>query len=374
VGDFSDFWRIFQIRYFRHLTENAEVKLLEVLSLLRGAKTADPRNIIYTSLCLATDVPQGSIVPDATKTVAEVHQDVAWYSICHSRDPLDFLGYCCRFYVKCPSSLKDQIDALSIDWTYQIISFNLASWIPQWTIEFPSPKAFPKICAGDDGTQKRLYNVWGLKEEESQYIGSKIPPFFIIGSTLLAQGFVLDYIKITKEADITSSREYGEGTILKWTPIDRNKIYTPTGETFMAAFLRTIAVDLADTVRVKRGGMAKWNDETDTLSHVDVDEINQYDRYCSMRRLVQTEKGYMALAYFTAEAGDVIFALKGGSMFYVLRPQLGRENGDEYIFIVNATYMGLWMGKQWNFSRMKALCWNGFDLSDFHSYCFIFFQ
>jgi hypothetical protein len=93
-----------------------------------------------------------------------------------------------------------------------------------------------------------------------------------------------------------------------------------------------------------------------------------------MRRLVQTEKGYMALAYFTAEAGDVIFALKGGSMFYVLRPQLGRENGDEYIFIVNATYMGLWMGKQWSFSRMKALCWNGFDLSDFHSYCFIFFQ
>jgi hypothetical protein len=78
VGDLSDFWRIFQIRYFRHLTENAEVKLLEVLSLLRGAKAADPRNIIYAGLCLAIDVPQGSIVPDATKTVAEVHQDVAW--------------------------------------------------------------------------------------------------------------------------------------------------------------------------------------------------------------------------------------------------------------------------------------------------------
>jgi len=198
VGDFSDFWRIFQIRYFRHLTENAEVKLLEVLSLLRGAKTADPRNIIYAGLCLATDVPQGSIAPDAAKTVAEVHQDVAWYSICHSRDPLDFLGYCCRFYVKWPSSLKDQIDTLSIDWTPQIISFDLASWIPQWANEFPSPKAFPKNCAGDDGIQKRLYNVWGLKAEESQYIGSKIPPFFIIGSILLAQGFVLDILKQRK--------------------------------------------------------------------------------------------------------------------------------------------------------------------------------
>jgi hypothetical protein len=109
----------------------------------------------------------------------------------------------------------------------------------------------------------------------------------------------------------------------------------------MAAFLRTIAVDLADTFRVKRGGMAKWNDGTDTLPHVDVDEINQYDRYCSMRRLVQTEKGYMALAYSRRKL-EVLFLLSSAarcSMYF--DPSLEGKMVTSTSLSVNATYKGL---------------------------------
>ena len=67
-------------------------------------------------------------------------------------------------------------------------------------------------------------------------------------------------------------------------------------------------------------------------------------RYAQNRRLAYSMKGYMALVSHQSEEGDLLYALFGGSVLYVLRPK-----GDQFIFVCECYVHGLMDGEAMQF-------------------------
>lgn len=299
--------------------------LLEVLHHFCDLEASDKRDIIYAALCLANDVPRGLIVPTPHKTLSELHQDVAVFYVERSFDPLDILGHSSR--ISPDGTLARLIPIFRV-------SFDYASWIPQWLIRIPGLEPLPKHFTMAQGTKTRIYNPWGLADITSPSAADISRQVRIVGSTLIAPGFLIDHIKSVAECPCLSNHHtQAQEFIRLWAPAptNRNAIYSPTGETNMTAFLRLIVTDLAEgNPPTKRGGLAAWDYNTETLVPGDVNdnEANRVTSRCKMRNLAMTEKGYIALVFIEGRAGDVIFALKGGSMLYLLRPM-----GYEFVFV-----------------------------------------
>jgi len=274
-------------------------------------------------------------MPGPQKTLSELHRDVAIFYVEHSLDPLDLLGESSRIF---PEGLLSHIIS-----RYQI-SFEFASWMPQWIVKITGLELFPKHFTTAQGIRIRIYNPWGLADHTSLSDGDVHRQVKILGSTLIAQAFPIDHIKSTAEVpclanDHTEAREL----IRRWAPTNRNAIYYPTGEINMTAFLRSIVMDLADGIPpTERGGLAAWDYDADKLVSGDANdnEGSHSTHRCKMRNLAMSGNGYMALVFLEARAGDVIFALRGGSMLYVLRPK-----GDEYVFIGECYVHGLMDGE-----------------------------
>jgi hypothetical protein len=314
----SNFSRVKDINNLRH--QSGGVTLLDVLRRFRDLEATDKRDIIYAALCLATDIPRGSIIPNPQKTLSELHRDVAIFYIENSLDPLDILG---------DSSRVSPSGFLSQTVPFFRTSFEFASWIPQWVIGIPGLSHLPKHFI----------------TENAAVPDNTVPQQVeILGSTLVTQGLPIDYIKNTAEKPcLSNDHERAREFICQWAPINRTEIYLPTVETMMAAFLRLIVVDLSEgDPPTERGGSAAWDHDASKLVTGDVNDIqsNRATSRCQMRTLATSESGYMALVFLEARAGDIIFALRGGSMLYVLRPK-----GDEYLFIGECYVYGFMDGE-----------------------------
>lgn len=325
---------IIRLRDIRDLRGRGDkISLLEILPHFRDLEATDMRDIIYAALCLATDVSRGLVTPKPKKTLADVHLEVANFCIKNTLDPLDLLAESSRIF---PDGLIARITVpggkLAKRASRFQISFSFGSWVPQWYLKIPGLDLLPKHFISTNRTRSRIYDPWGQGDKRPLSLGSDHDQVKVVGSMLITDGLLLDQIHSVAQLPCASNdHTAARGMIESWVPSDPNGIYHPTGETRMTAFLRSIVLDLAKgKTPVTRGGAGMWDYNSGKLVVGDEndDEATRATKFCQWRTLAATKNGYMVLVFLEAQEGDVVFALRGGSMLYVLRPQ-----GNDYIFI-----------------------------------------
>jgi Heterokaryon incompatibility protein (HET) len=299
-----------------------DIPLLDVIEEFRQLEAADPRDIVYAALCLATDITPGAIAPDYQKPLTEVYRDVAIYYLTTLDHPLDFLGHCgTRFQV--------------FD-----IPKGSASWLPQWNLKYPRaifPKSF--YC---NGSKCRSFNACGQAPKLSQWGFTGIK---VVKLTLSTLGFRVDTITEVTRPSLFVNPVDGATWIQDWQPSDPSLPYV-TGGTRMNAFLSTLVADIGRTsdgksTNSRRGGLAEWDYSQGSLAAgLDQQLLHISCRYPQMRRLAWTENLYIGLTSHQAQVGDLIYVLFGGSMLYVLRPK-----GDDFLLVGECYLHGLMDGK-----------------------------
>ena len=88
----------------------------------------------------------------------------------------------------------------------------------------------------------------------------------------------------------------------------------------------------------QRGGKARWDIVKGPSTACNFGEQIFYYALC--RRLAYSMNGYMALFSHQAKEGDLLYALFGGSVLYVLRPE-----GDRFLLVGECYVHGLMDGE-----------------------------
>lgn len=317
---------------------------LDLLQSFRHTSCLDPRDKIYAPLCLASNEVRLSIRPDyASKTVLDVYTDVVRYHLAQPHS-LDFLDYTIH-----------QEEAQAVN-TSEDDFPNPPSWVPNFSVKLevvPIPKVLflPENVDGSyPGNQEGQIPAF-------RPLGDLQSRSFIEESALHVSGVCIDFVK-----DIMPLT----GPSLEVTlPIIREKAYQWgyeigeaggqyfTGEDFGDVISRTVALDLAyDNVLrpSERGGavdfalLNKPREETSNPEYWAQTTISSaFQKAMTSRGLGFTEKHYLLLTPLASMAGDIVWALAGGQVLYVLRP-VDREM-KQYRFIGECYAHGLMDGE-----------------------------
>jgi hypothetical protein len=327
---FSRFLRIDKIRSLRR-DNPGNIELLVLLNFFRGLKATKGQDLLYSAMNMATDISFDTFKVDYRKLVSEVFEEVAIACLRNPDIGLDLLGYC---------SADSEIASTAETTGHHYAS----SWIPDWTKL--NPRAiFPKRASYSDGLGViRSYNASGHRP-----ISSSVFKFDVRNSKLLVSGFYVDVINnlsATFSSSPRTSNHLSRGqAVSKWAPINQNEPYV-AGGTAMEAFLRTIVADsqIVSSTGNKsagRGAKAHWDYAKGELAvGPEQRAIKNACIFPHCRCLATTARGYIGLVHDFAREGDVIYALYGGSMLYILRPLR-----DEFIFIGECYVHGLMDGQ-----------------------------
>ena len=178
-----------------------ERKLLNLCHMARHTRCSDPRDKIFAMRYLATDLPDGVLEADYTKSVDELYIDSAKYYI-FERKNLGAILASVR-----PSSHTS--------------SPQLPSWVPDWQTLFDTPLA---RFAGN------VYHADGNISEPAPSLNCQ---------KLLVYGRVLDRLAFRSLSDLTGDpREFQA-----YVPTDAESSYEHTIQTKSDAFLGTLIGD-----------------------------------------------------------------------------------------------------------------------------------
>jgi hypothetical protein len=311
------------------------LRLLDLLDVFRGSQASHSHDLLYAPLNLATDVTFDTIKVDYTMSFPELLKDVATAYLSRSDVGLDLFGFCTTASVSHSSEGATYDDCT-------------ASWVPQWEdVGNMEAWMFQKLVISPEGREMRLYNACDCKLPHSR------PIFRTAGWDLILQGFPVDKITILTSPASLRPEQSAVDAVRDWRPADPNAAYI-AGGTMADAFLTTLVADVSRNSNhsepTGRGGKADWDstklDPAESIPDVALEEafslqgLQKIGHYPTNRRLATTSKGYMGLVPYQAQEGDIIYALYGGSMLYVLRTR-----GEKFLLIGECYVHGLMDGE-----------------------------
>ena len=297
------------------------IPLLDVLENFRGLLATDPRDIVYAALNIANDVKEGGIQPDYGACVASVYRAVAVYHLKNSVEPLEILSYC---------GTRFQTLDFQAGW---------ASWVPSWQHRYPRSILSNRIAAGD-GSKRPAYSPYGTSRFSAELYAIRMED-----NLLLIHGFRIDRISSLSNPCVSLSIRDGVRLVNSWISKELTALY-PTGETILDAFLKTVVANMSSPQgNLQRSGKAHWDSEKGYFAAGNFEREGEHVfHYAQCRRLAYSTNGYMALVSHQAMEGDIIYALFGGSVLYVLRPK-----GDQFILVGECYVHGLMDGEAMQF-------------------------
>ena len=290
---------------------NELIPLLDVLEHLRGLKATDLRDIVNAALNIANDVKKGEIQISYQASVSDAYRAVAAYYLKDKIAPLRILSY---------SGTRFQHLEFEPGWE---------SWVPSFYQGYPR-NILDTYVTANDGSRRPCYKPFG-----SENFGAGLYAPSIDGNTLKVSGFFVDTLTALSWPCITLSIQHGIQTVDEWIPSNFSANYF-TGETMLDAFLRTVVADISmDHKNPQRGGQAYLDSVSGRLNFQEFERGAEHVfHYSQFRRLAYSVKGYMALVSHQVREGDLLYALFGGSVLYVLRPQENKNFilvGDCYV-------------------------------------------
>ena len=292
-----------------------KIPLLDILEDFQGLSATDPRDIIYAALNIASDIKEGDIRADYTISVADVYRAVAVHHLKDAVEPLRILSHC-----------EAEIENIRVSWP---------SWVPSWQGK-QSRFILRKCVTTDDGSQRPAYDPCGIA-----HFSAELYPIRIEDNVLRIHGFLIDQLSSLLFPCLSNIIRDGVQRVNEWTPEDRTALYR-TGETMLDAFLKTIVANMSDSIdKPQRGGKAPWDIERGCIPCGNFIGAGEHVfEYTEFRCLAYSTNGYMALVSYQAEEGDLLYALFGGSVLYVLRPA-----GDRFMLIGECYVHGLMDGE-----------------------------
>jgi hypothetical protein len=330
---------------------------LDSLQMFRHTSCFDPRDKVYAPLCLAPDDVRRFIQPDyGSKTVVDVYMNVVQYYLAQPGHELDFLGYALyqdgAQVVETPKTVK---------WPDGFKSA-LPSWVPNFSANI-NLAPIPKILHVPKDPQLRRF-IWDdrhdtLRNNETlvaayRPLGDTPSRSFIEGNTLYVSGVYIDSLKDISlstgpnlEAIQATAREKGS----KWAIDSRNKYFT--GESFANAAQHNCVLDLVYDEQMRpsqRGGKRDATFMKRPRAELSLAEFrlqmnmrNAHVRASISRHMGLSQRMYLLMVPITAVVGDLIWAMAGGQVFYILRPVSREKN--QYRFIGECYVHGLMDGE-----------------------------
>jgi hypothetical protein len=341
---------VISLGQFRERRVNIETSsLLDVLHYFRHTQCQDPIDKVYAPLCLAQKDAFEAISPWCRRgSTFEVYMSVVKYCLTKRGHELDFLGY-----TMWASGMA--VPDLDGDCTWP-------SWLPNW-LEHAIPKVIPKtlyVTVEAGAVRPSLYvseNKWmhrdlTLTRSFDASAGTQCSAQ-IVGRELRVWGIFCDSIQdILPDGSGPDVLSVCREKLRKWR-LDAVGRY-PTREKFLDAYWSTNVMDLEfDGVGRprRRGGSLDpflWKKNPNMLTQAEVETKNRMRIACTSakahRRLCLSKNGYLVLAPASAMAGDLIFAIFGGQVLYILRGTT-EEHPRRLTFIGEAYVHGLMDGE-----------------------------
>lgn len=323
---------------------------LDIIQLFRHTACLDPRDKVYAPLCLASDVVRRYLRPVyANKTVLDVYTDVVRYHLDLPGQDLGFLGHAMyderRQEVETPDGIKSV----------------LPSWVPNFSGSLELAP-IPKLLCIPKATGRKGLNFVdrrGLPDHNGALIAAykplaNIPPVtFIQDRKLHLRGVYIDTIKeiiLNTGPDLEIIRTNAQDRSRQWAAHSQHQYFT--GETYSDAIGRTVVLDLVYgefSRPSERGGkidsafLAKPRAELSLPEYREQMNMRMAkSRANVMRNLGFSEKRFLLMIPNNAVVGDVIWALAGGQVLYILR-STEQENG-QYRYIGECYAHGLMDG------------------------------
>lgn len=338
------------IKFRSQRVQHLLVSFLDVLQMFRDTQCFDPRDKVYAPLCLAPDDVRRYITPDyASKTVLDVYSDVVRYYLAQPGHDLDFLGY---------ALYQEETQAVE---TPKGVKSVLPSWVPNFSASLeivPIPKIL-HVPENQDRKGMVFYDKRGIPSNKEALIAAYRPlgdapsRSFIEDNTLCTSGAYIDTLKdVIKNTgpDLEVIRANAKEKGRKWAVDSKHKYFT--GESFADAISRTSVLDIIyDELGrpSERGGKADnafLQRPRAELSLVEyryqMNMRNARNQACILRGLGMSQKSFLLMVPTTAVVGDLIWALAGGQVLYILRPM--NTEMKQYRFIGECYAHGLMDG------------------------------
>lgn len=315
---------------------------LELLHLFRHTSCTNLHDKVYAPLCLAPGHVRQIIKPDYEgKTFLEVCIDVVEYHLSRPAWDLAFLGNICNH----PEAAVGE--------TSEGNEIPLPSWLPNWSDQINIPP-LPKALY----IQKAPSRPWSLWTKKTRMQPTYCPLSVAASRPYIDWEFALCVSGVFIDVVIDRSRETEKTKLQRWTAEMQDTYFT--GESFSDAMERTVVVDVEHNEYGRpswRGGrfdLSLWQRPHDELDEEEKKQLCQLgdalDRVSLLRRLGLSKKGYLLKVLMTVTEGDMLWALEGGAVLYILRPVQGNPN--DYTFMGECYAHGLMDGEIDRWIRM----------------------
>jgi hypothetical protein len=300
--------------------------LFWALRTRRGAKTSDPRDVIYSLLGVVAGETSSLIIPDYNRSWQQLYIWVA-KRIIEETHNLDILGELSS------EALVDRKEGLP-------------SWVPDWCAPLNEDTKFNGSLNIKAGPKMRL--------------------FFSTGSSLVSLTGREDHsshklnlhgVHVTTIESIQPSPCWAS-----WTEFQRfltKKIYWPTQEPIPLACIKMLSLDASrwdpNHPNCVPNGYFQYVEDYEGYLRGDTEVVNKKimnNMARSRRRVVLTSGGYFGLAQDSVKVGDQIYLLPGAE-FPVLLRRLRKEK-HEYVFVGECFIHGLMNGQGMTMTRKIA--------------------
>jgi hypothetical protein len=295
---------------FRLSREDQKPKnVLELLTSIRRTRSTDPRDKVYAVRGLANDLSETDLVPDYSKSIKEVYQDVVQFALSSVNNGLDVLGYA---FHPAPDATNHFLS--------DIQQPRLPSWMPDWR-QRVTITPFSETSNARGFVRQSCYTP-----AKDTVMNAKI-----VDEALVLQGFFIDTVsRVTSicETDPNLSNFHEGMGIL---PVA--EVYLD-GSPMQEAFARTLAGDRAPIRqhRISRNSEApplSLSNLSDAEQRQEGEEIDLYiHRTCFGRRFGLTHGGYMAILPAATQTNDIVALFHGGRTLFVIRPV---EGGHDFV-------------------------------------------
>lgn len=310
--------------------------IIHLFSSFRFRKAYDPRDKIFGLLGLVSLPYAGAIIPDYTRSVAEIYREVVVISVSRT-GTLDFLSNC---YGE---------KRLSI----------LPSFIPDWTASIDEER---ELYHKHRVSSLSFYDASSKTVTEVQFVSSLEANF---------KGIIFDVVEETGPILTAPRTEVHMQSWRRFAGVEERSVERSTTDVTEAELELSITLcggmeadDKQKLVSLRGASLEKaWfkfkKYEAWVVSHFNVTifdtDVAQFATAHVAatidKRLAKTSKNNLALVPETTQEGDIIAILAGGRVPYVLRPALTRNHDDAscrlYTFVGDAYVYGIMDGQAW---------------------------
>jgi hypothetical protein len=267
----------------------------------KNHEATDPRDKIYGILGLSSDFDSGVIFPRYDQPVQEAYLNV----------------------VKAHFKLYDSLDILDQCYYAHTAALGLPSWRPNWDlpdVDEVLPEPVYKYMTNRGQQPQQAFHACG-----DMSLSDRPWSFGDDNHTLHLTGACFDTITSLTEAPDFLRGSTLESLLEAWllavpTPSEK---YPFTNETWLAAFRRTVVLDVGFLPR-KRGFSMVFPDDPDSKEQATfLNRIGEarpaFYMACYLKRLAITSKGMMGLVRRETRVGDRVAVLVGSKVLHCLR-------------------------------------------------------